>query len=82
MWCDLLSEALAALWSCSVTSDPTRWLRWNPVDPETQKDLTPRPGAENMVLSVNLSLVADWECQTSCWWITWLMLLSGPSVAE
>uniref|UniRef100_M4AJ01 Midasin n=1 Tax=Xiphophorus maculatus TaxID=8083 RepID=M4AJ01_XIPMA len=48
VWCDLLSEALAALWSCSVTSDPTRWLRWNPVDPETQKDLTPRPGAENM----------------------------------
>ncbi|XP_007570662.1 midasin isoform X2 [Poecilia formosa] len=48
VWCDLVSEALAALWSCSVTSDPTRWLRWNLVDPETQKDPTPRPGAENM----------------------------------
>uniref|UniRef100_A0A087Y7X1 Midasin n=1 Tax=Poecilia formosa TaxID=48698 RepID=A0A087Y7X1_POEFO len=61
VWCDLVSEALAALWSCSVTSDPTRWLRWNLVDPETQKDPTPRPGAENMVLGPALLNKAVWS---------------------
>lgn len=34
VWCDLLSETLAALWSSSVTSDPERWLKWNPLNPE------------------------------------------------
>uniref|UniRef100_A0A3Q3KQG4 Midasin n=1 Tax=Mastacembelus armatus TaxID=205130 RepID=A0A3Q3KQG4_9TELE len=38
VWCDLLSEALAALWTSSVTSDPDRWLKWDPLSPETQKD--------------------------------------------
>ncbi|KAM4713456.1 midasin isoform 2-T2 [Anableps anableps] len=47
VWCELLSEALAALWSCSVTSDPDRWLRWDPVNPETQMGLKCHPGAEN-----------------------------------
>ncbi|XP_067097253.1 midasin [Osmerus mordax] len=36
VWCELLSEALASLWSSSVTSDPERWLKWDPLNPETQ----------------------------------------------
>ncbi|KAK6297294.1 hypothetical protein J4Q44_G00318770 [Coregonus suidteri] len=36
VWCDLLSEALSALWSSSVTSDPERWLKWDPMCPEGQ----------------------------------------------
>ena len=40
VWCELLSEALAALWTSSVTSDPDRWLKWDPVNPETK--LTPK----------------------------------------
>lgn len=54
VWCDLLSEALAALWNSSVTSDPDRWLKWDPVRPvcpETQK-LQCR--AEHMVLTYNM----------------------------
>ncbi|XP_067273008.1 midasin [Pseudorasbora parva] len=34
VWCELLSETLATLWSSSVTSDPDRWLKWNPLNPE------------------------------------------------
>ncbi|XP_038145137.1 midasin isoform X1 [Cyprinodon tularosa] len=45
VWCELLSEALAALWTCSVTSDPDRWLRWDPVHPETEPGLKRRPAA-------------------------------------
>uniref|UniRef100_A0A3Q3JWH6 Midasin n=1 Tax=Monopterus albus TaxID=43700 RepID=A0A3Q3JWH6_MONAL len=37
VWCELLSEALAALWNSSVTSDPDRWLKWDPLNPETQQ---------------------------------------------
>ncbi|KAJ8409756.1 hypothetical protein AAFF_G00218150 [Aldrovandia affinis] len=37
VWCDLLSEALAAFWSSSVTSDPERWLKWRPLCPDEQK---------------------------------------------
>ncbi|KAJ8270795.1 hypothetical protein GJAV_G00119370 [Gymnothorax javanicus] len=37
VWCDLLSEALAAFWSTSVTSDPERWLKWNPLCSDEQK---------------------------------------------
>ncbi|KAM4633655.1 midasin [Polymixia lowei] len=36
VWCDLLSEALAALWNSSVTSDPDRWLKWDLLSPEPQ----------------------------------------------
>ncbi|XP_057208356.1 midasin isoform X2 [Triplophysa rosa] len=37
VWCELLSETLAALWSASVTSDPDRWLKWNPLNPEEHR---------------------------------------------
>uniref|UniRef100_A0AAR2JB73 Midasin n=1 Tax=Pygocentrus nattereri TaxID=42514 RepID=A0AAR2JB73_PYGNA len=37
VWCELLSETLAALWSSSVTSDPERWLKWSPLSPEEPK---------------------------------------------
>ncbi|XP_042247008.1 midasin [Thunnus maccoyii] len=48
VWCELLSEALAALWTSSVTSDPDRWLKWDPLNSETK--LTPKlhHGADNM----------------------------------
>ncbi|KAM7394956.1 hypothetical protein PAMA_006612 [Pampus argenteus] len=48
VWCELLSEALAALWTSSVTSDPDRWLKWDPLNPETK--LTPKlhHGTDNM----------------------------------
>ncbi|KAF4092103.1 hypothetical protein AMELA_G00017110 [Ameiurus melas] len=36
VWCELLSETLAALWSGSVTSDPDRWLKWSPLSPEEE----------------------------------------------
>ncbi|XP_077408316.1 midasin isoform X2 [Vanacampus margaritifer] len=39
VWCELLSEALAALWKNSATSDPDRWLKWNPINPEKHPDL-------------------------------------------
>ncbi|XP_068197957.1 midasin isoform X4 [Antennarius striatus] len=35
VWCELLSEALAALWSSSVTSDPDLWLKWDPLRPDS-----------------------------------------------
>uniref|UniRef100_A0A3Q2XAQ0 Midasin AAA ATPase 1 n=1 Tax=Hippocampus comes TaxID=109280 RepID=A0A3Q2XAQ0_HIPCM len=41
VWCELLSEALAALWTNSATSDPDRWLKWNPLNPEKQPDSEP-----------------------------------------
>ncbi|XP_069561962.1 midasin [Brachyistius frenatus] len=48
VWCELLSEALAALWTCSVTSDPDRWLRWDPLSPETQPGPKLHHKADNM----------------------------------
>ncbi|CAL8311820.1 unnamed protein product [Lota lota] len=39
VWCELLSEALAALWNSSVTSDPDRWLKWNPLSPEVREPI-------------------------------------------
>ncbi|XP_071334594.1 midasin isoform X2 [Trachinotus anak] len=48
VWCELLSEALASLWTSCVTSDPDRWLKWDPLNPDTQ--LAPKlpHGADNM----------------------------------
>ncbi|XP_044025553.1 midasin [Siniperca chuatsi] len=48
VWCELLSEALAALWTSSVTSDPDRWLKWDPLRPETQPAPKLHHGADNM----------------------------------
>ncbi|XP_061563343.1 midasin [Cololabis saira] len=48
VWCELLSEALAALWTCGVTSDPERWLRWDPVSGETREHLTVPHGGNTM----------------------------------
>lgn len=55
MWCELLSEALAALWSSSVTSDPDRWLKWDPVRPACPETPKPHSRAEHMVLTCNSS---------------------------
>ncbi|XP_051265817.1 midasin isoform X2 [Dicentrarchus labrax] len=48
VWCELLSEALAALWTSSVTSDPDLWLKWDPLRPETQPAPKLHHGADNM----------------------------------
>uniref|UniRef100_A0A674E136 Midasin n=1 Tax=Salmo trutta TaxID=8032 RepID=A0A674E136_SALTR len=49
VWCDLLSEALWALWSSSVTADPERWLKWDPLCPEGQMISSKSPlGPEKM----------------------------------
>ncbi|KAM9495289.1 midasin [Clarias gariepinus] len=37
VWCELLSETLAALWSGSVTSDPDRWLKWSPLSEDEEE---------------------------------------------
>lgn len=55
MWCELLSEALAALWSSSVTSDPDLWLKWDPLRPESQPAPKLHHGADHMVLTFNVS---------------------------
>uniref|UniRef100_A0A8C3A4E5 Midasin n=1 Tax=Cyclopterus lumpus TaxID=8103 RepID=A0A8C3A4E5_CYCLU len=39
VWCELLSEALGALWTSSVTSDPNLWLKWDPLSPKTKPSL-------------------------------------------
>ncbi|KAF5899322.1 midasin-like, partial [Clarias magur] len=38
VWCELLSETLAALWSGSVTSDPERWLKWSPLSEDDDEE--------------------------------------------
>ncbi|XP_039980712.1 midasin isoform X5 [Xiphias gladius] len=48
VWCELLSEALAALWTSYVTSDPDRWLKWDPLNSETQPGPKLPHGADNM----------------------------------
>ncbi|XP_023255145.1 midasin-like, partial [Seriola lalandi dorsalis] len=48
VWCELLSEALSALWTSCVTSDPDRWLKWDPMNPETQPGPKLPHGADNM----------------------------------
>ncbi|XP_057678283.1 midasin isoform X2 [Corythoichthys intestinalis] len=48
VWCELLSEALAALWKNGATSDPDRWLKWNPLDPEKHPDSGPHDQPKNM----------------------------------
>ncbi|XP_056150027.1 midasin [Lampris incognitus] len=47
VWCELLSEALAAMWNNSVTSDPDRWLQWNPLCSETQLTTKSRHGTDS-----------------------------------
>ncbi|XP_060907246.1 midasin [Labrus mixtus] len=47
VWCELLSEALSALWTSSVTSDPDLWLKWDPLRPETRQALKLHQGADS-----------------------------------
>lgn len=54
VWCELLSEALSALWTNSVTSDPDCWLRWDPLNPEARPTPKLRQGADNMVRVINI----------------------------
>uniref|UniRef100_A0A8D2PY94 Midasin n=1 Tax=Varanus komodoensis TaxID=61221 RepID=A0A8D2PY94_VARKO len=37
LWSDLVSAALAAFWSSTVTLDPQRWLSWQPLSVEGKK---------------------------------------------
>ncbi|XP_054474709.1 midasin [Anoplopoma fimbria] len=48
VWCELLSEALSALWTSSVTSDPNLWLKWDPLSPKTHLSPKLHHGADNV----------------------------------
>ncbi|XP_028296182.1 midasin isoform X2 [Gouania willdenowi] len=48
VWCELLSEAMAALWTCSTTSDPDRWLRWDPLNPESTRPHQQKAAANHL----------------------------------
>lgn len=58
VWCELLSEALSSLWTCSITSNPEHWLKWDPLHPETQADPKQHQGTDNLVTSINISKLA------------------------
>ncbi|XP_034555077.1 midasin [Notolabrus celidotus] len=47
VWCELLSDALSALWNSSVTSNPDLWLKWDPLRPETPLPLKLHHGADS-----------------------------------
>ncbi|XP_054617732.1 midasin isoform X2 [Dunckerocampus dactyliophorus] len=48
VWCELQSEALAALWTNTATSDPDRWLKWDPLNPDRELEPKTHVGAKNM----------------------------------
>lgn len=52
VWCQLLSEALAGLWTCSFNSEPDRWLKWEPLTREARPGPKMQHGAANTVQSV------------------------------
>ncbi|XP_077950103.1 midasin isoform X1 [Gasterosteus aculeatus] len=60
VWCELLSEALAALWTSSVTSDPDLWLKWDPLSPKTRPSAKLPRGADNV--GPALLSKAVWSC--------------------
>uniref|UniRef100_A0A3B3CZB6 Midasin n=1 Tax=Oryzias melastigma TaxID=30732 RepID=A0A3B3CZB6_ORYME len=47
VWCQLLSEALAGLWTCSFNSEPDRWLKWEPLTREARPGPKMQHGAAN-----------------------------------
>ncbi|KAK2856665.1 hypothetical protein Q5P01_005400 [Channa striata] len=59
VWFDLLSEALDALWTSSVTSNPDHWLKWDPLNPKTQLD--PKPSLEANKMGPALLSKAVWS---------------------
>ncbi len=83
MWCELLSEALATLWTSSVTSDPDLWLKWDPLRPETQTALKLHHGADNVV-PIRHPITSSCPCvkirETSCWFNTCPCCCQGPAL--
>uniref|UniRef100_A0A8C3A4W9 Midasin n=1 Tax=Cyclopterus lumpus TaxID=8103 RepID=A0A8C3A4W9_CYCLU len=63
VWCELLSEALGALWTSSVTSDPNLWLKWDPLSPKTKPSLKPKAVWSSCMLGVLCSSETEgrWE---------------------
>lgn len=55
VWCELLSEALAALWTSSATSAPDLWLKWDPLRLESRPAPKQHHGADSMVFGLNNS---------------------------
>ncbi|XP_078798874.1 midasin isoform X2 [Oryzias latipes] len=47
VWCQLLSEALGGLWTCSFNSEPDRWLKWELLANETRASPKLQHGAAN-----------------------------------
>lgn len=66
VWCELLSEALAALWSSSVTSDPDRWLKWDPLRPESLEAPKRHSKAEHMVSGLQHLMLMLFCLSLSC----------------
>lgn len=78
MWCELLSQALAAIWSSSVATDPNLWLKWDPQRLEDQPASRKHHGIDIRVLSLPC-LLADIgvpEGYIDEWW--WCF--QGPAV--
>lgn len=57
MWCELLSQALAAIWSSSVATDPNLWLKWDPQRLEDQPASKKHHGIDIRVLSLSCLLL-------------------------
>ncbi|XP_059212052.1 midasin [Centropristis striata] len=62
VWCELLSEALAALWTSSVTSDPVLWLKLDPLSPKAKPAPKLHHGAD--IMGPALLSKAVWSCCT------------------
>uniref|UniRef100_A0A8D2KWR3 Midasin n=1 Tax=Varanus komodoensis TaxID=61221 RepID=A0A8D2KWR3_VARKO len=88
LWSDLVSAALAAFWSSTVTLDPQRWLSWQPLSVEGKK--MPKSlmdgSAQGVgilsraVFSKCLSEILTSSNKWSQWDVTGLPLLSASNV--
>nr|XP_057921265.1 midasin [Doryrhamphus excisus] len=48
VWCELLSAALAALWTNGAASEPDRWQKWDPLNADRELQPKTRGGVKNM----------------------------------
>lgn len=77
VWCEVLSQALAAIWSSSVATDPNPWLKW---DPQRLKDQPVFKKHHGIDIRVLIFHVCCW-CQSTgswfdvCWWC-----FQGPAI--
>lgn len=77
VWCELLSQVLAAIWSSSVAADPNPWLKWDPQRLKDQPVSNKHHGVDIRVLSFHVScccLAAGSWFDACCW------CFQGPAV--